>query len=329
MFVHLSLRRIGQSRAQRPALVRPGLLKILGITFIAGAMIALAGCGGASTKSDSSPEYKTITPGTLTVGIQAYMPYTGIGSGKLVGLDGDIMNRIAAKLDLKVKPVQSDFAGVIASIQSGPRVDVGIGTIGWTKERAAVGVYTDPTYYSPIEVITRRGETYPTLQSLEGKTVGTVTGYFYIPALKVIPGATMRTYPTAANMYADVIAGRLDAGFVDPLINVAAAKKNDKLSTNVLEPASSEQLQEHPEYKVLLSYQAVFYLPKGYEKLANAMTKEIRSMYENGTMAEILQKWGVSSLDVWLTPPTGAAGAAKERIGVDRGEGWEPPKAAS
>jgi len=128
---------------------------------IVGVVLALAACGSSSsTKAPTAANpLQLITPGTLTVSIEPYMPYVGEQNGKLTGLDGDIITQAAKNLGLKIKIVNSDFPGQLAAVQS-HRVDVAIGSITWTAERAGVGLFTDPTYYSPEVMIEHKGSNY-------------------------------------------------------------------------------------------------------------------------------------------------------------------------
>jgi polar amino acid transport system substrate-binding protein len=73
------------------------------------------------------------------------MPYTALRGGKLIGLDSDIINSIAKKLDLKVEPQLTDFNGMLGGVQS-RRVDITVGGVAWSKERQQQGLFTDPPY---------------------------------------------------------------------------------------------------------------------------------------------------------------------------------------
>jgi len=80
--------------------------------------------------------------------MQDEIPYTGyVSATKIKGVDGEIITYIAEKLGLKLKINRTDWAGGLASAQQ-CRVDGLVGPAGWTKERAAAGIFTDPTYYT-------------------------------------------------------------------------------------------------------------------------------------------------------------------------------------
>lgn len=290
-------------------------------------MVALAvgvsACGGnAAAHHSSSTKLELLTPGALTVSIEPYLPYIGERNGQLTGLDGDIINQIAADLHLKVKIVQSDFPGQLGAVQA-HRVDVAVGSIGWTKQRAEVGLFTDPTYYAPVVLMERKGANYTNLAQLSGKSLGTITGYAFIPAIQAVPGAQLHVYPQAANMYSDISQGRTVAGFADSLINIGVAKNHPQLglTTSVLAPITPQQLAQHPAYQTFQTSELAFYLPKQDPNLTNALSIKIRDFYKDGFEAKLLKKWGADP-KVWQTAPSYVS---KVRIGVDRPKGWTPP----
>jgi ABC-type amino acid transport substrate-binding protein len=105
-------------------------------------------------------------PGTITVAIEPYMPYTAEQNGKLIGLDSEIFNYIAQQLHQKINVQATNFAGMLSGVQT-RRVDVAIGGIAWSKSRAAVGLFTDPPYYSPVALAEKNGENITTIAGLQ------------------------------------------------------------------------------------------------------------------------------------------------------------------
>ena len=55
-----------------------------------------AGCGGGEREvSGPAAQLDTIDHGVLRVAAQSYMPYSAVKGSELVGLDGEILQRIA------------------------------------------------------------------------------------------------------------------------------------------------------------------------------------------------------------------------------------------
>lgn len=284
----------------------------------AAACIALAaGCGdddsGGSSSGSGGSE-------TVRLAIRGDLPFAAEKDGELTGVDGDIMSAIARKLNLDIQTETMDFSGQLGAIEAG-RVDVAIGSIGWQPERAKVGVFTDPTYYAGATIVQAEDSELSTLDDLQGKKIGTVTGYAWGPAIKKIPDAELATYETADAVYADVGTGRIDAAFVDALqdIYTAQQRKDLRITTAPLE-VTPEELKSEPAFAVFGKVQLAFYLPEAKEDLEARMTKAIREMYASGAMGKILNKWGADP-GLFLVP----GAATTDRIGVDRPKGWEPP----
>jgi polar amino acid transport system substrate-binding protein len=226
------------------------------------------------------------------------------------------------KLGFEIEYSLVDFAGQLAGVQAG-RYDLGICDFYWTTDRVPRGVFTDPIAYTPVQVVQEEGGEVNTVKGFEGKNLGSIIGYSWNPALKAVPGANVRLFPEPPALLADVAAGRIDVAPADPLVTQAAIDERPewKLEVQDLTPPTAEELAAHPEYKLLRPSQIAWYAAKGQDELADALTEQIREMYADGTLAELLEKYGGSAS--WLVPPGDYI--AEERRGLDRPEDWEPP----
>jgi polar amino acid transport system substrate-binding protein len=285
------------------------------------AMLIATGCGGSETAGTSSG-LDTLEPGKLQVAAASYMPYTAVKGDKLVGLDGEIITVVAERLGLEVEAQLTDFNGMLGGVQS-HRVDITVGGIAWTKERQAQGLFTDPPYYSPPAMGVRSGKSYATVEDLQGQRLGTVTGYVWVKSIRAVPGATLGAYPNALGVFDDLASGRLDVGFLDPLLITYYEKQRPdvEMQTQYLTPPTEAQVAQHPEYEYFRPYMTSFYVPKQAPKLEQAVSAEIRKMYASGEMAKLITKWG-GDADKFLRP---APEMAASRRGVDRPDNWEPP----
>jgi polar amino acid transport system substrate-binding protein len=283
-----------------------------------------AGCGSDDERQATgrAAQLDTIDPGVLRVAAQSYMPYSAIRGSEIVGLDGEILHRIADRLGLEVEPQLTDFNGMLGSVQS-HRVDITVGGVAWTAERQEQGLFTDPPYYSPPAMGVQSGKQYKTIEDLRDQRLGTVTGYVWVDSIQAVPGAKLGAYPNALGVFDDLASGRLDVGFLDPLLIVyyQQQRPDQDIETQYLTPPTAEQVEEHPEYAFFAPYQTSFYLPREAPKLEAAISEEIRAMYESGEMAELIEKWG-GEPEMFLTPSEDTAAA---RRGVDRPSDWTPP----
>ncbi|MGW2284901.1 substrate-binding periplasmic protein [Streptomyces phaeochromogenes] len=291
---------------------------------------AVAGCGSDGDDEPKNVSAKTaalgtITPGVIKVAVQPYAPYTSVQGDKIVGLDGDILAYAAKKLGLEVKPQVTDFAGMLAGVQS-RRVDITIGGVAWSADRQKQGLFTDPPYYSPPAMAVRSGKTYKTVDDLKGLQLGTVEGYVWVKSIQAVPDAKLHAYPDANGVFDDLGAGRVDVGFLDPLIIIAAHKERPelKIDTQYMTPPTAAQVKAKPAYEYFQPYQTGFYLPKKATKLEKAISAQIDAMYENGELEKLVKKYG-GDPEQFLKP---SADVATARRGVDRPQDWTPPSIA-
>ena len=179
------------------------------LALVAGG-IALAG-----VPAQAAPP-KTIEPGKLTVGINGDMPMTSVKDGKLIGTDGELIAAIAGKLGLEVNVVQMEWSALIQATKQG-KVDLMLGSMGWTKERSQVMLLSDPIYYFGTFLLQKKTSSYSTFEDMKGHSVGTVTGFTLVPELKSVPGiGEVKLYDTSDGVMRDVLAGRLDMAVLDP-----------------------------------------------------------------------------------------------------------------
>ncbi|NTF43372.1 transporter substrate-binding domain-containing protein [Rhizobium rhizogenes] len=295
---------------------RRGVAAILGFGFGLFAAITAA----------QAEDLETLKPGVLQVAIEAYMPYTALKDDKLVGLDSDILDAVAKKLGLKIETVVTDFPGMLAAVQS-QRADITIGGIAWSDARQKAGLFTDPPYYSPPAMAVHGDASYPDVKSLEGKALGTVTGYVWAKSIAEVPKADARTYPTADSVFSDLSSGRLDVGFLDPLLIIYQQQQRPDMKFRVayLDAPTAEQVAAHPDYKYFQPYMTGFYLPKQAPKLTQAISDQIDAMYKDGSLAALVTKWGGDPKQFLVPSPDMAA----QRRGVDRPQTWSPPSIAN
>lgn len=278
-----------------------------------------------ATQIAHAEDLETLKPGVLQVAIEPYMPYTALKDDKLLGLDSDILDAVAKKLGLKIEATVTDFPGMLAAVQS-QRADITIGGIAWSEARQKAGLFTDPPYYSPPAMAVHGSDSYPDVKSLEGKALGTVTGYVWAKSIAEVPNANARTYPTADSVFGDLSSGRLDVGFLDPLLIIYQQQQRPDMKFRVayLNAPTAEQVTAHPDYKYFQPYMTGFYLPKQAPKLTKAVSDQIDAMYKDGSLAALVTKWGGDPKQFLVPSPEMAA----ERRGVDRPPTWSPPSIA-
>ena len=284
-------------------------------------LIAVTLAGGVATAIAAEP-VQTLEPGTLKISMQDQMPYIGYKDATSVtGLDGDIITSIADKLGLKLAIQKSDWAGSLAAAQT-CRTDVAVGPVGWTKARAATGIFTDPTYYSPTMLTEQPNLDINSIETMKGHTIGIPQGYLLIPTLKKLPGVDIKIYPQLDGIYEDISAGRLDAGIIDPLAQVYVAQKRPelKLKNVLLKDPTRDQVEAEPGLQDLLPAVNNYLLCKRDAELVKQMSNVLDQMWSNGEMLTLVKKWGGDESYLKAFPYMTAM-----RAGVDRPADWKSP----
>lgn len=256
----------------------------------------------------------SLEPGVLTIAFTGDMPGTGYQDGKMVGYDGEILQRIADKLKLKVKPALMEWSGTIASVQS-RRVDIMAGTMGWTEQRSKIMTLSDPIHYFKNGIAQLDKNNWSKLKDLENKKVGTITGFSFIPELRKINGLQLSLYDTSDAAVRDLLAGRLDAVIGDPPVMQYAISRNPQwhLKFNAFTDTA-------PEFPLLTGLgQVVFGMNKASPELAKAVNNEIAQLWKTCELRKIGATYGLVQ-DVWYTPS-----GQNFRAGVDRSSEWPLP----
>lgn len=260
-------------------------------------------------------ELELVEPGKLHVAFNGDMPGTGIEDGKLRGLDGEIMSWVAEQLDLEIVPHLMEWASEIESVKAG-RVDVMHGMMAWTEDRQEVLNISDPVYHVSPVITQPEDQNWNSVEDLEDKTFGTITGFALIPDLKRIPGLDLKLYDTTDAAIRDLMAGRVQAIFADPPLSHWAIQQNPDWPIHYTPIA-----EYNPDYPVFTRrYGVVFAFNKDADNLVAAVNEQIAKLWETCRNWKIAEKYGMAS-DAWFTPAGGTS-----RPGIDRPQDWELPR---
>jgi polar amino acid transport system substrate-binding protein len=269
----------------------------------------------AAPGAQAADRYKLVEAGKLTIATTAEMPGIVPQDGKLVGYDGEILQIIADRLGLQVNPVKLEWSGVIASVQAG-RMDVLGGNVGWTPDRTKILTLTDPTQYFQNGIMQKKGAGMSRLADLEGKAVGTITGFSFIPELEKIKDINLSFYDTSDAAIRDLIAGRVVAVIADPPVMGYVIAQNPDWNLEFVAFAD-----DNPDYPQLTGKGRQFVLGLNQENavLAEDINAVLRDLWKDCTLREIGARYGMTG-DSWFTP-----GSGNPRAGVDRPADWTPP----
>lgn len=258
--------------------------KFLFFSWLLVLMMISAACGSEEEKvSSKSPAPDSIKIITTAGGY----PFAAKNkeTGEVEGFMTDIMNELAARIDLKTTLVTGDWNSLIPSVQSG-KADVIVDGMYITEEREKVINFTDPVFAYGEGLIVKEGDTTTkSLEDLKGKTVGVQLGTSFKDMLEEKNqdlGLNIKTYQTLADMLKDIQTGRIDAVLGDSPSFSYLLSTNPKMKFRIVE-----------EYEPSLVGQIGIGIAKENTELVGKLNEEIKKMKEDGTMKEIYEKWAV------------------------------------
>jgi len=258
------------------------------------------------------PKLKTVNEGVITIAMSGTMPVTGYKDGNITGSDAEMIVAIAERLGLGVKPNIMAWSATVESIRSG-RADIMCGDMGWTAARANAMLLTDEIYYDGNFVTMKKDMPFNgsfDVNSAKGYTIGSGTGYSYVPDLKKIPGVKdVKLYDSVDACVRDVLAGRLDMAVLDSMTVDYMLLQNPGLELKQV------PVKPNSEYPNLSGRgRAVMGMSLENPDLFDAVNAGVKWLWRTKKNAELLAKNGMTSPDYLIKSDK------NPRIGVDRDE---------
>ncbi len=204
--------------------------------FLATAMLAmmLVGCGGEKKEAATADAAKG---GKWVVAINStFPPFESVkeGTKEYQGVDIDIANYIAKKMNKQIEFSDMKFASLVPTLQSG-RADIIISAISPTAEREKVVSFSKPYYFPMKALICKKGAGYDVLDKLKGQKAGASMGTTFVKELKAVGGIDVVEMDTTPLVIQDIKNGRLAAGLFDSSQAAVFVKQNPELEIHVLQ----------------------------------------------------------------------------------------------
>ena len=238
----------------------------------------LSGCGSSNSDSntpsgdDASDAAKT----KLVVATSPdFPPFESLEGGEVVGIEVDILKKVAEKMGMELDIQQMDFDSVIPGVQAG-KFDVGMSGITVTDKRKE-NVDFSSVYFMAAQAIVVTADSGITGKAdLEGKKVSVQTG---TTAEEYCMGNGYEVLAFTANndAAAALTAGKVDAWVVDNEVALAMAPE---LGLTVLDEA-------------MTSEPYAFAFQKGSELVA-PFNESLDALLADGTVEQIFQQYGVT-----------------------------------
>ena len=238
----------------------------------------LAGCG-SSNSDNSTPAGDDASDAAKTKLVVAtspdFPPFESLEGGEVVGIEVDILNKIAEKMGMELDIQQMDFDSVIPGVQAG-KFDVGMSGITVTDKRKE-NVDFSSVYFMAAQAIVVTADSGITGKAdLEGKKVSVQTGTT-AEEYCMANGYEVLAFTANNDAAAALTAGKVDAWVVDNEVALAMAPE---LGLTVLDEA-------------MTSEPYAFALQKGSDLLA-PFNEALDALLSDGTVEQIFQQYGVT-----------------------------------
>ena len=237
----------------------------------------LAGCGSSNsdTNSDTNTSGDDAAKTKLVVATSPdFPPFESLEGGEVVGIEVDILNKVAEKMGMELDLQQMDFDSVIPGVQAG-KFDVGMSGITVTDKRKE-NVDFSSVYFMAAQAIVVTADSGITGKAdLEGKKVSVQTG---TTAEEYCMGNGYEVLAFTANndAAAALTAGKVDAWVVDNEVALAMAPE---LGLTVLDEAMTSE-----------PYAFAFAKDSA---LTAQFDEALGELLADGTVAAIFEKYGV------------------------------------
>ncbi|MBU1003493.1 MAG: ABC transporter substrate-binding protein [Proteobacteria bacterium] len=206
-----------------------------------------------------------------------YPPFNFYNSeNQLVGFDVDVAREVAKRLGVELKPVTTEWSGIIEGLRSGVYDGI-LGSMAVTEERLKVVNFSTPYYYSGAQVMVKAGSALASPEELKGKIIGVVTGTTFADDASQLGAGDIKLYKDDTQTLMELNSGVVDGVITDRVVGVNAMNAGKYDIAMLGSPLRNEDI-------------AVAF-KKGDEPLLEKVNAVLAVMHEDGTLSRLSQKW--------------------------------------
>ncbi len=258
------------------------------------ALTACAGSGTATTTTQAAAAGQTtaaasaeqttaasggsglVEEGKLYMSTNAeFAPYEYYEGDKIVGIDVEIAEAIAAKLGVELVINDIAFDSIIPEVTAG-KADIGMAGMTVTEDRKQNVDFSD-TYASAKQVIiTNTGSAVKTAADLENKIIGVQLGTTGDIYASDVAGATLERYSKGFEAIQALSQGKIDAVILDE--QPAKYYIKDQTNLHILDEAFADE-----QYAIAIK--------KGNTALVEKINKALAELKSEGTIDAIVAKY--------------------------------------
>ncbi|WP_353235352.1 ABC transporter substrate-binding protein [Diaphorobacter ruginosibacter] len=226
-------------------------------------------------------------PASYNVGATATgIPFTflDIKTNNIQGMMVDTVQAVAKAGGFQVNVQQTVFSALIPSLTSS-KIDIISAAMLKTEARQQVVDFSEPVYSYGEGLMVKADDNrdYPTLDGLKGEIVGAQVGTVFVDMLqKKGIFKEVRTYDSVADMTRDLALGRIKAGVGDQPIMLYQ-----------IEQKAFKGVKMANGYKSTNVSDVCLIVRKGDTETLDRVNKAIATIKADGTLAQIVKKWGI------------------------------------
>ncbi len=249
------------------------LTKVLALVSVL-ALLATA-CGGGTDTS----EFGLIDDTKIIICTDSpYRPFEfQDDAGNFDGFDVDLMEEIAAGLDLDLEWVVTPFDGIWLQPAAG-NCDLVVSAMTIKPDRAENALFSDPYFDSGQSLLVKQANQDLKLADMGGKVIGVqtgTTGEIYAESNKPAD-ATLKSYDEPAAMFLALDAGEIDAILQDLPVNLDRTLEDSSV-------VISEAFEAEEQYGFASSLEST--------ALIEAINDELQKVRDSGKYDEIYERW--------------------------------------
>lgn len=276
------------SKNSKRALFRRGALAIAGLA--AASVLAACSSSGSSSGASSTPASGgssaaaagLMTPGVLTVGMNLqFKPEMYLSNGKPAGYDVDLLNKLAAKLGVKLQIQNLDFNGLIPGLQAKKFDLVSVGLTPNPQREQVVDFTRSYVPYSSVLAVKQNNSSPAQISTFNKKGV-TITA---------LQGSSDQTVAQAAFPNANVV-GLSDQNAT--LLEVQTGRAQGAVLENYIlaqyQKANPNEVKQAALAKPLSLSYGSWAVQKGDSALRSELNSFLCSAQNDGTLAALYKQ---------------------------------------
>jgi len=255
----------------------------LAATLAVSMLVPMAACASFDTSSGTASgttgtAAASTAGGNVTMSTNAeFEPFEYKANGKIVGIDVDIANKVAAKLGKTLQVRDVAFDSLPAELTAG-KCDFVAAGMTITDDRKKNMDFSDSYFDAAQAIIVAKGSTIKGKADLKGKKIGVqqgTTGDDY--CTKNYKDTPPKRYNKGADAISDLISKRIDAVVIDDY----SAQKFVAKNANQVQKLSDALTVEH--YAIAVK--------KGNTQLVSTINGVLKDMKSNGELDKIINKY--------------------------------------